>query len=341
MAEKIVAIVAGAAALYFGQEIFAPLALALLFVAVFRPLVRWLASVRIPPPVSATLITITCLGLIVVGGVLLSRPVQDWVRHAPETLAAARTKLQKLRKPVQQVSKAVEKVGEEVGVRQTGQAPGPGSGPESTALLSRVFGTTAGLVSGFIQILVLGFLILATGDLFHRKMAAVMPAPVKGTREATLHEAEGAVRHYLVVTALINLGQGVVVGLAMWLIGMPNPVLWGVLTLVLEFLPYIGGVLMIVFLTITAIATSEGLGPIVLPGATYLAITTVQNNVVSPFAYGNRLSLNPIVVLLGVLVGWFFWGVAGAFVAVPALAALKVFADHCAPKSRLSVVLGE
>ena len=67
MAEKIVAIVAGAAPLYFGQEIFAPLALALLFVAVFRPLVRWLASVRIPPPVSATLITITCLGLIVVG----------------------------------------------------------------------------------------------------------------------------------------------------------------------------------------------------------------------------------------------------------------------------------
>jgi predicted PurR-regulated permease PerM len=341
VAETIVAILAGAAALYLGQEIFAPFALALLLVAIFRPLVRGLASVRIPPPVSATLITLACLGLIVVGGVLLSRPLQAWIQKAPQTLAAARTKLEKLRKPVQQVSKAVEKVGEEVGVGQTGQAPGPGSGPQSTALLSRVFGTTAGLVSGFIQILVLAFLILATGDLFHRKMAAVMPAPVKGTREATLYEAEGVVRNYLVVTALINLGQGVVVGLAMWLIGMPNPALWGVLTFALEFIPYIGGALMILFLTITAIATSEGLGPIVLPGATYLAITTLQNNVVSPFAYGNRLNLNPIVVLLGVLVGWFFWGVAGAFVAVPALAAIKVFADHCAPKSRLSVVLGE
>ncbi|HEY8197086.1 MAG TPA: AI-2E family transporter, partial [Gemmatimonadales bacterium] len=71
------------------------------------------------------------------------------------------------------------------------------------------------------------------------------------------------------------------------------------------------------------------------------AISTIQNNVVSPFAYGNRLKLNPVVILLATLLGWFLWGVTGAFVAIPVLAATKVIADHADPRSRLAEVLGE
>jgi predicted PurR-regulated permease PerM len=340
----ILAIIAAGAALYFARELFVPVVLALLFTAVLRPVVRALARVKIPAPAGATIVVLGVLGLIGTGGFLLSLPLQDWAREAPKTLAAARTKLEKLRRPVQRATEAVAKLQQEV-VGQGGHAqeplPAPPASPQAPVFLSKVFGTTASLLGGFLETIVLVFLLLATGDLFTRKLATVMPRPAKGTAEGTVEEAEAVVRRYLVVTAVINLGQGAVVGLVMHALGMPNPVLWGVLTFALEFLPYLGGAFMIAFLTITAFATFQAVGHVLLVPASYLAITTIQNNAVSPFAYGSSLRLNPVMVLLVTLVGWFLWGVAGAFVAVPVLAAVKVFADHSSRQSRLAAVLGE
>lgn len=98
---------------------------------------------------------------------------------------------------------------------------------------------------------------------------------------------------------------------------------------------------MVVALTITGFATFDSLGHVLLAPIAYITISTIQNNVVSPFAYGSGLRLNPLAVLLSVLIGWFLWGVAGAFVAVPLLAALKILADHISRRSRLGAVLGE
>ena len=208
-------------------------------------------------------------------------------------------------------------------------------------VVGRVFATTAGVFATFIQTVIIVFLTLATGDLLHRKVVRLMPKPENGTAEGALLEAEGAVRRYLVVTALINLGQGVLVAAAVWLIGLPTPPLWGLLTFALEFLPYIGGLFMIIALTITGLATFDSIGHVVLAPAAYLAITTIQNNAVSPFAYGSGLKLNPLAVLVAVLIGWFLWGVAGAFVAVPVLAAVRIFAERSSRNSRLAAVLGD
>ena len=103
----------------------------------------------------------------------------------------------------------------------------------------------------------------------------------------------------LSVTALINVGQGIAVGLAMWAIGMPDHFIWGLMTFVLEFIPYLGG-----------------------------AINVGQNNVVSPYAYGNRLKLNPLAVMIFVLFWWFIWGIPGVFLAIPIAATLKVLGDQ-------------
>jgi predicted PurR-regulated permease PerM len=342
----VLASTAAAAGLYFGKDLFVPIALALLFTALLRPIVGALGRFRIPAPAVATALVLAILALIGTGVFMLAQPVQDWVAEAPKTFAAARGKIDKLRRPVQQVSQAVEKVQQEVaggakGGKPAAPAPAQGSSPAGTGVLAHLFGTTTAFLSGFLETLVLVFLLLATGTLFHRKVAALMPSPVKGTADEAVEEAESVVRHYLVVTAIINIGQGVAVGLVMKLIGMPNPVLWGMLTFVLEFLPYLGGFLMIGFLTIAAFATFDTVGKVLLAPGAYLAITTIQNNVVSPFAYGNRLQLNPVVVLISTLAGYFLWGVAGAFMAIPALAAIKVVAERLRPGSRLATVLGE
>jgi predicted PurR-regulated permease PerM len=343
----IIAVVAAGAALFFAQEIFIPIALGLLFTALFRPIVRGLGDARLPAPLIATLVVLGCLGLLGAGVFFLSRPVRAWVNEAPKTLSAARGKLEKLRRPIKQVSQAVEKAQEQVtGEKKPTEEKGQANAPATTGagippFLGRVFATTAGILGTLLQTVVIVFLVLATGDLFNRKLAAIMPRPVTGTAEQTIEQAESVVRRYLVVTALINLGQGVLVAVAMWLIGIPTPSLWGVLTFFFEFLPYIGALFMVIALSVTGLATFDSIGHVLLAPLAYITISTIQNNAVSPFAYGSGLKLNPLAVLLSVLIGWFLWGVAGAFVAVPALAAVRILAERSSRDSRLAEVLSE
>jgi predicted PurR-regulated permease PerM len=140
---------------------------------------------------------------------------------------------------------------------------------------------------------------------------------------------------------MINVGQGGVVGLALWGLGMPYPWLWGGLTVLLEFIPYLGAVGMIVLLTATAFSQFDALGRILLVPGTYLVITSLQNNLVSPLVYGQRLKLNPVAVLIGVVFWWLLWGVAGAFLAVPFFATLKILADHVESLTPIATFLGE
>ncbi len=169
-----------------------------------------------------------------------------------------------------------------------------------------------------------------------------LPAP-DDLRTATdiLNKTESIVARYLTVTALINVGQGIAVGLAMWAIGVPDPFIWGLATFVLEFIPYLGGVIMVGLLLIDGFSAHSGWGQVLLAPAIYLAISTLQNNVVSPYAYGNRLKLNPLAVMIFVLFWWFIWGIPGVFLAIPIAATLKVLGDQVPRMSVLAELLGE
>ena len=154
-------------------------------------------------------------------------------------------------------------------------------------------------------------------------------------------ETETVVSHYMLVTALINLGQGALVGLTMWLVGLPNPALWGLLTFALEFIPFLGGAAMMILLALAGLATFDGIGQALLPPAIYLTITTLQNNLVSPVAYGRRLRLNPVAILVGVLFWYYLWGVAGAFLAVPIIATVKILGEHIEALAPVAEFLSE
>jgi predicted PurR-regulated permease PerM len=172
-------------------------------------------------------------------------------------------------------------------------------------------------------------------------MMRVLPAAADRRAAAKVaNDTETAVAGYLVATALINVGQAAAVGLAMWLIGMPDPALWAVLTFALEFIPYLGGALMVGLLALVAFTTFTGFWHILAAPGSYLAITTIQNNLVSPVVYGKRLRLNPVAVFVGVLFWWTLWGVPGAFLAVPIIATAKVLGDHLPALGPLGEFLG-
>jgi len=328
----VLAILAVVAALYLGRIFLVPIALSILFAGLLRPIVRRFERAGLSAPIGATVVLLVFVGLLGTGVLALADPVRDWVAQAPSTLTAAEQRIQKLRRPLQSLSAAAQKVeraatGPEDGSKPTSPAAPAAGGPAAVA--ARVFGTTTSLLAGVVEVVLLTFLLLASGDAFLTKLVNVIPVRQE-KREAVriAGEVETVVSHYMVVTALINLGQGALVGLAMWLVDLPNPVLWGLLTFVLEFIPFLGGAAMMILLTLAGLATSDGIGQALLPPAIYLAITTLQNNLVSPVAYGRRLRLNPVMILVGVLFWYYLWGVAGAFLAVPIIATVKILGEH-------------
>jgi predicted PurR-regulated permease PerM len=323
----VLATLATICALYFGREFFVPIALSVLFTGLLRPLVRWLEAARIPTAAGATAVLVVFLAAVGLGANALADPVRGWIAKAPQTLNDAEARLRILRRPLQQITSAAERV-ESGGQPQNGK-PTAAAPPSSPGIAARVFGTTTSLVGGVVEVVLLTFLLLASGDLFMQKLVKVLPfRGDKVTAVRIASEVEAAVSRYMGATAVINLGQGIVVAMAMWLLHIPSPVLWGVLTFFLEFIPYLGAAFMLIGLGAVGLGAFNNVGHALLAPGAYLLITTLQNNLVSPVAYGRRLRLNPVAVLVGVLFWWFLWGVPGAFLAVPVIATAKIMGDH-------------
>jgi len=264
-------------------------------------------------------------------------PVRAWVSQLPASFEAAGRKLAPARESLEQVSQATHALREPSGAPPAAPAP-----PALPPFLVQLFGTTAALVAGLTEVLLLLYLLLASGDLFLRKLVEVLPVfRDKRTAVEVTEQVQQAVTRYIVTTLVINVGQGVVVGFALWGLGMPSPWLWGGLTVVLEFIPYLGATGMMILLTAAAFSQFDPIGHILLVPGTYLVIAALQNNLVSPLVYGQRLKLNPVAVLVGVLFWWLLWGVAGAFLAVPFFATLKILADHVESLTPMATFLGE
>jgi len=341
---KLIAVGLSVTALALGREFFIPIALALCFQALLTPLVRGLGRLRVPAPAGAAIVVLGALAVLVVGGWALSGPASEWVDKAPSNIATARRKLREIGRPLDRLTAAAEGTAPEA--RNAPPPPPPPAqaapAPAVQSLFAQLLGRATTVVAGLLEVIVLVYLMLAAGNMLFRKMVKLLPAP-DDLRTATdiLNKTERIVANYLTITALINVGQGIAVGLAMWAIGMPDPFIWGVVTFVLEFIPYLGGVIIVGLLLIDGFSVFPTLGQVLVAPAIYLVISTLQNNVVSPYAYGNRLKLNPLAVMIFVLFWWFIWGIPGVFLAIPIAATLKVLGDQVPRMATLAELLGE
>jgi len=337
----LLALAAVTAGLYYGRAVFVPIALAAVFTALLRPPVRWLERVKVPTPLASTLVVLASLLLLAGAVYAFTAPMQAFVKDVPATIASARAKLGTVggkNGPLSHVlnpapGDSARSGGAQGGEKQEGGQP---------KIAEKVFGATTGVVSTFVEVLLLVWFLLASGTLFQRKLLKVLPLPwEKRAALDVLDQTESVVSGYLFITLLINLGQGAAVGLAMWLLGMPTPVLWGMMTVIAEFVPFLGGAFMVLLLTAVGLATKDSVGQALLAPGAYLLISTLQNNLVSPLAYGRRLRLNPVAVLIGVMIFWTLWGVPGAFLAVPIVATAKVLGDRLDGLSALGEFLGD
>jgi len=326
--------------LHLAQAFILPIVLAVLLDFMLSPIVRALRKRRVPEPLGAGMVMLGLVGALGAGGWYLAGPAADWIARAPESAAAVQRKLQTMRGSVQQVTQAAEQVekatevtGGNDGVRQV-EIKGP-------SLSKQLFGGTASFLSSAIVVLFLTYFLLAVGDLFLQKLVAVLPQfKDKKTAVTIARETEAQISVYLFTSTLINIGVGVVTGVAMWLVGMPNAALWGVVAAVLNFVPYVGALVNMVVLALAALVTFDSVSRALVVPAVFFGINLLEGNLVTPMILGRRMRLNTVALFIGFVFWWYIWGVAGAILAVPMMAALKIVCDHIESLTPIGEFLG-
>jgi predicted PurR-regulated permease PerM len=259
-------------------------------------------------------------------------PAQEWFAGLPQTLQTIERKVRPVQKALSRIKLLTSRADALASANPAPQHSSPApAAPNATAPLSAadvLVETRSGLVST-ISVIILTLFLLSGGPPMLARMMAAVATDVHATHVLKVIEAiRSELGRYYGTIALINLTLGVATGVTMMLLGLPNAFLWGTMAAVLNFIPYVGSATTLVILSVVALVCFDSIGRIAAVTASYLALATIEGQIVQPLLVGHRLELNPLMVFLAVWFGGWMWGIAGIAIAVPSLVALKVAAEH-------------
>jgi len=287
---------------------FIPVALAVLFALLLSSPVEALHRKGLPRSVSALVILAIFLGL--VGGAvnLLWEPAQQWLAAAPRTSLTIQRKLGPVARVMHRIDVVTNRAGHLTDIG-TSAAPAPpktaASRSDSDGLLAE---TRIALVAAM-TVVILTLFLLAAGPPVLARMSATFVSDTHASHVLRVIEAvRGEVGRYYATLALINLGLGAATFGAMMALGMPNPLLWGVLAGVLNFIPYVGSATTLIVLAVVALVSFDDVERVLAVTGTYLALATIEGQVVEPLFVGQRLKLSPIIVFLALWFGGWYLG---------------------------------
>ena len=325
-------------ALYFTGEVVQPIIFAVILYLVLQPAMRGAAKLRVPKTVAALLIILVFFGGVGALGFTLSGPAAEWVSKAPDSLRRIEYRLFLLKKPIadlQSVSEQVEKI-----------ADGPATddkfvtvaGPDVSSVL---FSGTRTMLVGLGTTVVLLFFLLVSGDLFLRRLVEILPTLSNKKQAVEIsREIESNISSYLATISFMNLGVGVLTGLAAYLCGLSDPILWGTVAFLLNFVPILGPLCGVAILLLAGLLTFDVIWQAALPAGIYLVIHIVEGETVTPMLLARRFILNPVLVIVSLIFWYWMWGISGALLAVPLLATVKIVCDRIRPLMALGHFLG-
>lgn len=358
------AIVVVVGALYVGSDILIPLALAILLSFMLRPVVIRLQRFglgRIPAVLAVVLLLfVALLGL----GAIVANQVVNLADNLPRYEWNLRTKIRDLRTAipsggvVERTSDMLRDLGEELGKATTpteGETKSEGAAaapepvlvriqqPEASPLqtLREVGGplvapiATAGLVVVFVI-----FMLLQREDLRDRILRLVGASDVARATEA-MDDAAKRISRYLLMQLIINVLYGIPVGIGLYFLGVPNPILWGLFATVLRFVPYLGPVIAALVPIALSFAVAPGWTTPLLTIALFVTLELFSNNVLEPWLYGSSTGLSPVAVLVAAVFWTTLWGPVGLLLSTPLTVCLVVLGRHVPRLGFFHVLLGE
>ena len=327
-------------AITYAQAFLMPVLLGLLLALVFSPVRRALERAHVPAGIAAAGIVAALVAVFLTIVVTLATPVTNMVDDAPRIMAEVERKLSGLRDAaddVADVAAQVDQVASGGGGAEATEDAAQAAGEEapervvvqeSGAAMDLALATPA-VLAQIVLTLVLLFFLLASGDMFYEKIVHVTPRFSDKRRAVQIvYDVERRLSRYLLTIAIINAGLGVSIGLAMWAIGMPTPLLFATIGFLFNFVPYLGAITGVVIATAVGLVSLDTVGMALAAGAIYFLLTSIEGQFVTPYFVGRSLRLNVVVVFLSVTLWAWLWSVVGMLVATPVLVAIRTFCEH-------------
>jgi predicted PurR-regulated permease PerM len=302
-----------------------PVLLAWVVSTILLPIVRRLQDWNMPRALAAILLTAALVVIVISLLLLLATPITYWLGRAAELGALLREKLQLLSRPLALIDEA----------RRTLSTIGTG---EAGAL--KVETPPANMVTATLSVLtpaisgLLLFVVALLFQLIYQERMRTTLVILFHTRTArlqalrTLKCIDESMTTYFSTYTLVNVCLGTVTFALAWLVGLPNPLLWGILAGTLNYVPYVGPAVVAATLAAVGLLTFPSLVGAALAPLVYIAIVTVEGQFLTPYLMGRRLELNPFAVFLSIAFCTWLWGPVGAFLAVPMLMVATVSIEH-------------
>ncbi|CAN1725141.1 AI-2 transport protein TqsA [Hyphomicrobium sp. 1Nfss2.1] len=357
--------------LYVAQAVLVPLALAVILSFVLSPAVRILRRTGLPNTPSVLLVVAVAFGIIFGVGTLITQQVGSLVQEMPRYQTTLRDKVKSLKEVAQggsgalkQASDALKDLQDELD-KPAAQPTGPGvtispmqgemrSGdrnpvpvvvrtPSPTPLdqLQSIIGVIVQpLATAALVVLFVLFLLLQREDVRDRAIRLLGAKDLEKSTTAMDDAGERLGRYFLTLTA-INTGYGMFVALGLWMIGVPSPILWGVLAALMRFVPFIGSFIAAVFPLILAAAVDPGWTMFLTTAAFYLVSEPIMGNVIEPVVQGQKTGLSPLAIILSAAFWTLLWGPIGLLMAIPLTVVLVVLGHHVERLEFLNVLLGD
>jgi len=344
-ATSMVAVLSLIVLLRYAQDLFTPIILSVLIAYAANPLVAAIQSIRIPRALAALLVVSSLVFGIGLGGYVLRNQANTVLQTLPEGAAKVRRKIEELRGGPAQTTNAITSIQETAReIEKTAQAASPptpaAKGVAKVEIVDSPLRTTdfiwsgslglLGLIGQALLVMFLVFFLLASGDLFKRKLVRIVGSTLgeKRLTVETLNEIDTQIQHFLVVQILTSGIVASCTAVALWALGMNQPVIWGIAAGIFNSVPYFGAIIVssgLALLGFLQFDSAMMAGKVALVA---LIITGLEGFVLTPLLMGRAARINGVAMFISILFWSWLWGVFGMIVAVPLTMAIKSVCDR-------------
>jgi predicted PurR-regulated permease PerM len=289
---------------------------------------RFFEQWHVPRMLAALLLILAVFGTIVGLGAAIAGPASTWAAKLPEGIPRLQERLSFLQAPINTLQRFLQQV------ESYGQPPGAPAAVlgEGSTLITKLFTGTRNFASGFFTTILFLLFLLVSGDTFLRRLVEILPS-FSNKRQAVdiFQQVESDISAYLVTITLMNSAVGIGTAMVMWLTGIGDPILWGAVAFLLNFVPILGPILGVVIFLLAGLLTVDTLWQAFLPAGLYLGIHLIEGQLITPMLLARRFILNPVLVIISLVFWFWMWGAPGAILSVPMLAITKIICDRIRP----------
>ena len=329
-------------ALYVGKDVVLPVLFAVFLKLLLQPVVDVLRDrLRVPPIASALILILLLFGSIAAIGFSISVPASGWIQKAPDVLPSLKEKLDVLRQPIDYLQRAFKEI-EAVAASGGNEVNTPiVKLTEQSAIATSFARGALATLSRFFVTMVILFFLLAAGDRLLRGFIQILPRFSDKQRAVEIaFEIQRNIGGYLITISVMNCFVGIATAVAMWSTGLGDPILWGAMAFLLNYIPILGPLTGIGIFLIAGILVLEWPWFALLPAFLYMLIHVAEGELITPMLLATRFTLNPVIVIVSLFFWHALWGIPGALLAVPILAMFKIVADRIEPLKPIGHVIG-